>query len=202
MSVASMASVAYARRADVEPVNQAPSTPGEVAATKGLRPEAATTIASTQATVTTYIPTEVLTVYVAVLAALAGSTTNAGWAALVGFLIATPIVVWLSYAAQVKTAKGHLPTALQEWPRWEMLFGSIAFLAWAFALPQTPFAGFKWYTPAIAGVAVLIISTGLGLLAPIVPQMIVPASAASGAASTPPPEEGSAAKGPPEGRTD
>jgi hypothetical protein len=196
MSVASMASVAFARRADVEPIDQAPSTSGEVAATKGLRPEAASGLASAQAAVTTYIPTEVLTVYVAVLAALAGSTANAGWGALIAFLVATPIVVWLTYAAQVRTAKGHLPTALEEWPRWEMLFGSIAFLAWAFALPQTPFAGFDWYTPALAGVAVLIVTTGLGLLAPVVAQTIVTSSSRTGRPSAPPPEA-SAADSPP-----
>jgi hypothetical protein len=44
-------------------------------------------------------------------------------------------------------------------------------MAWAFALPNSPFrdfAQFGWYSQALAGVMVLVVSTTLGLIAPIV----------------------------------
>jgi hypothetical protein len=194
MSISSMANAAYARRGDVEPLGAAPSTAAELAEAIAPKSEAATPVTSAMTTIATYIPTEVLTVYVAVIAALAssGSSVSPRWIAFLTFAIATPAVVWMTYAAHVKQGKGHLPTPLWEWPRWEMLFGTIAFVAWAFALPATPFATFGWYTPAIAGVMVLVITTLLGLLAPLIAQPIT-APQATGAkpadpAPGPPPD--------------
>jgi hypothetical protein len=54
------------------------------------------------------------------------------------------------------------------WPVWEMSAATIAYIAWAFALPNTPFAQFSdWYSPGLAGFLVLVISWGLGALAPL-----------------------------------
>ncbi|MGB9110661.1 MAG: hypothetical protein WCC39_18390 [Telluria sp.] len=39
--------------------------------------------------------------------------------------------------------------------------------AWAFALPLSPFAQFDWYSSAIASIAGLVVSTLLGLMAPL-----------------------------------
>jgi hypothetical protein len=57
-----------------------------------------------------------------------------------------------------------LPT---QWPIWEMVAATVAFAAWGFALPDNPFKGAGWYSPALAGIGVLVISGALGLLAPI-----------------------------------
>ena len=44
----------------------------------------------------------------------------------------------------------------------------LAFCAWTFALPNTPFRDFEhWYSPALASIAVLLASSVLGLLAPL-----------------------------------
>jgi hypothetical protein len=119
-----------------------------------------------------YIPTEILTLYVAVLAAITqkGQVTNGDWVASWGFLVATPIVVWLVYAAKIKAAQKPLPLAPRTWPLWEMFAGTLAFLAWEFALPNTPFTVYEWYSGGLSGVVVLVTSTMLGLLAPFFQQ--------------------------------
>jgi len=47
-----------------------------------------------------------------------------------------------------------------------MLAATLAYVAWAVALPNTPCAEYAWYSPALAGVTTLVVSTILGLLAP------------------------------------
>jgi hypothetical protein len=48
-----------------------------------------------------------------------------------------------------------------------MITATIAFGAWAYALPDSPFSRFSWYTVALGSLVVLIASTVLGLAAPI-----------------------------------
>jgi hypothetical protein len=123
-------------------------------------------------TVTTYIPTEVLTLYVAVVAALQPAGATPAWITFWCFLICTPVVVWVVYAIKAKTAKSPFPAAIRTWPLWEMIAGSIAYVAWAFALPGSPFASWAHYSAALAGVIVLVASTILGLLAPLFARSI------------------------------
>jgi hypothetical protein len=116
-----------------------------------------------------YIPTEVLTLYVAVITAIQqpNKVTQAQWIAFWSFLVATPIMVWLVYGAKIMAAQRPLPLAPRTWPVWEMFAATVAYCAWAFALPNAPFTGYAWYSSALAGIGVLIASTVLGLLAPI-----------------------------------
>jgi hypothetical protein len=154
MSTATLGTDAYARRmgAGNPPAPASPS-------------DAANTVRSIAA----YIPSDVLTVYVAIVAALASTTTDApsAWVAFALFLVASPLAVWLVYAGQWKASQSKLPISPRERPRWEMTASAIAFFAWAFALPETPFSSFSWYNPAIAGVVVLLVVTSLGLLRPL-----------------------------------
>lgn len=120
-----------------------------------------------------YIPTEIIALYIAVLAALGTSTTvkSAHWITFVSFFICTPIVVWLVYAAKTKTLTQTLPYNPSHWPKWEMFAATMAFTAWAFALPNSPFGMFvDWYSSAIASVIILVTSTVLSLLAPFFKQ--------------------------------
>ena len=121
-----------------------------------------------------YIPTEILTLYVAILAALHQPKTpaTAVWLTFWIFLIATPIVVWLIYAAKVKASQKPVPVAFSQWPVWEMFAATVAYIAWAFALPGTPFSEYAWYSSALAGIIVLVASTVLALLAPFFQQPI------------------------------
>ncbi len=124
--------------------------------------------------ITAYIPTEVLTLYVAVAATLqqaAGqSSFQSSWIAFWFFLVFTPIAVWLIYAPKFKAKRNQLPLHPRDWPKWEMIAGAVAYLAWAFALPNTPFKELAFYNSALSGVVVLVTSSLLGLISPIVPK--------------------------------
>lgn len=176
MSIVSMANVAYVRRADVNvpnvaPINMAPKTLDQIELATAGTPESRNALTTALKLIVTYIPTEVLTLYVAVLAAIQlpnRTSYRPLWMAFYGFLIATPLIVWLVYAANVISGGKKLPMAPRTWPLWEMFAATVAFVTWAFALPDSPFKYFSdWYTPALAGVIVLVISTLLGLLAPL-----------------------------------
>ena len=117
-----------------------------------------------------YIPTEIVTTYVAVLAALAGSTSQSRtgqWATLFVFLALTPITTWVVYAVKYKAKNKALPTHLNLWPWWEMVAASLAFIVWSYALPGTPFARLSWYQAGLGSAALLLVSFLLGLVAPI-----------------------------------
>jgi hypothetical protein len=122
--------------------------------------------------ITTYIPTEIITLYVAVLAALRDKTNTLAAASALRafwfFLAVTPLVVWLVYAARVRSAKPArpLPVHPYAWPLWEMFAAATAFTAWAAALPDSPLMG-AGVSPALGGILVLVASTLLGLAAPV-----------------------------------
>ncbi|HKQ64187.1 MAG TPA: hypothetical protein VJZ73_04225 [Methylomirabilota bacterium] len=45
--------------------------------------------------------------------------------------------------------------------------------AWTFALPNTPFAQFeKWYSSGLAAFLVLVVSAGLGMIAPLMQRKL------------------------------
>jgi hypothetical protein len=168
VSISSMTNAAMSRRRDAQPPTR-PATFSEMAvASRGSNlPES--NVAAALEVITTYIPTEVLTLYVAVLAAIRapGPALPGEWVAFGFFLVATPVVVWLLYAAKVKAAGKDIPLPPRKWPQWEMSAGMVSFLAWAFALPEAPFREFSWYSSALGGVIVLVVSAGLGLVAPL-----------------------------------
>lgn len=87
--------------------------------------------------------------------------------------MATPVVVWLVYGAKVKALEKPVPIRFGAWPLWEMFAATLAFSAWTLALPNSPFAVYPWYSSALSGVAVLVASTVLGLLAPFFQRPLV-----------------------------
>ena len=204
MSINSLANAAAARRPTVSPRGRPPRTLDEIAEaastppTRARVPPAGTVppdgaeagkveteveTGGTKDNVQTalnvlfgYIPTEVVTLYVAVLAAIGveGKVTEGEWASYWIFLLATPVVVWLVYGAKLKNADHPLPLTFGSWPLWEMSAATIAFAAWAFALPESPFAALPHYSSALAGVVVLITSGALGLVAPFFQNELKP----------------------------
>jgi len=174
MSVSSLADVAFLRRTDVE-VPNVPTTGPADPLTRRLElvntptPDAQTSISIALKVIATYIPSEVLTLYVAVIAAIRtpGQMDRGMSIAFYSFLVITPLVVWLVYAAKCKGAGKPLPLPPRTWPLWEMFAAAVAYAAWAFALSDNPFSIFDWYSSALAGVIVMIVSTSLGLLAPV-----------------------------------
>lgn len=197
MSVGSMANVAVARRdddlgakdaaGDVQPVN----TVERVAEASGTKASTETSGTATLMSIATYIPTEVIGLYLAALAAVragvkpeevsASVAANTGTLNLpsdgevvmaVIFTLMTPVIVWLVYAAKVRAGGGSPPVAPRLWPKWEMFAASTGFVTWSFSLPDSPFARFSWYNVAWATFAVLAVTTALGLVGPVFQRTI------------------------------
>jgi hypothetical protein len=190
MSINSLANTAVARRPDFSPFESTPKGVAEIAVAAAVTPAAdtvptpptppsppktgaQTAIDTAMHVLFGYIPTEILTLYVAVLAAIQQPNRTAQtppsrgeWISFFVFLVATPLVVWLVYGAKIKAAQKPLPISFGTWPIWEMFAATVAYCAWAFALPNTPFTIYSWYTAGLAGITVLVASTVLGLLAP------------------------------------
>ena len=184
MSISSMTNGALARRPDFPPFRRAPTDLHEMARLMGGPsapppvpdpPNAATpsgpgpTNAATNAlqVIAAYIPTEILSLYVACISVLhhGEAVTRGEWIAFWSFLAATPATVWLVFAIKLQAAGRPLPLQTSKWPVWEMSAATIAYVAWAYALPGTPFSELKSYSPGIAGFLVLIVSAVLGLVA-------------------------------------
>lgn len=171
MSLNSMTNVAVHRREDYPPQGDAPRSVDQMASAASSATTPGTNITNALAQIVTYIPTEILTLYVSVKAALRqpdAINVTAEWITFAGFLLATPVIVWLLFAAKVKSDGKSTPRAYAQMPVWEMIAGMIAFSVWAFALPESPFETLGWYSAALGGVAVLLVSTFLGLIAPVV----------------------------------
>lgn len=208
MSISSLANAAAARRPDIGPVNAVPDGMAEIAAAAATPPDKAPPTkqqaSSTNTTLNVlfgYIPTEIVTLYVAVTAALqppptapaagaaataaaataAAAASQAQWIAFWCFFVAAPLAVWVVYASKLKEAGKPLPLTYGTWPLWEMSAALLAFFAWAFALPSTPFREFTWYSPALASIAVLLASTALGMVAPLFQNPLGTGAAAPGA---------------------
>jgi hypothetical protein len=181
VSISSMMDVAYQRRADVPPLNRGLTTLSETAQATGERPETQSTATTALKNMMTYIPGEILTTYVAVVAVIhpttAGVTAEApiaDWVVFIVFLVLTPVVSWLLYAAKCVSGGKPLPSSPAEWPLWEMSAATVAFLVWAATLPETPLGAFPWYTSGLAAIILLIVSMILGLIAPLFTQRPLP----------------------------
>jgi len=170
MSINAMANAAVARRPDYPPLGRTPeSAPERAEAAMGSQ-TSENRVSTALTTLTTYVPTETLTLYVALVAALQPAantdpTTTGRWIAFWFFLFFTPLAVWVTFATKLTSDKKDLPLRPRFWPKWEMFAGTLAYIAWAFGLPDSPFADFAWYSSSVAGFAVLITSTILGMVA-------------------------------------
>lgn len=177
MSINALTNAAIARRLDFVPLDTQPKFLDQIAIAAGAVPRSREQVTANKEgngvntalnVLFGYIPVEVLTLYVAILAALQkpGQITKADWIAFCGFLVATPGITWLVYAAKLKNAEKPIPWGFEKWPVWEMFAATLAYSAWAFALPNSPFTHYDWYSSGLAGICLLVTSTILGLLAP------------------------------------
>ncbi|MCI0708713.1 MAG: hypothetical protein L0154_00985 [Chloroflexi bacterium] len=115
--------------------------------------------------------------YIAVFAAIIdpeSPSISAVWGIFISFLVATPIIVWLVYAAKVRSDNRPLPTRPKQWPLWEMAAGTIAYVAWAVSLPDALILSEVDVPTTVAAVIVLVVSTALGLFSPIFQHRINP----------------------------
>lgn len=118
-----------------------------------------------------YIPTEVITLYVATLSAAPAlqdvfpyvRTNDIYWA----FTIITPLLLFLVYVNKRATSglRPIIPDRRQ-WPWWKLIAATVAFMVWALAVPGNPYVSGE--TAAIlAGLGAVFISMILNLLEPI-----------------------------------
>lgn len=166
MSASSMATVAIQRSTETRRPEGARGGPA------GVETDNAFTAA--MKAVTTYIPTDVLTLYVAGSAVFLNATStesndyDKAWAIFLGGLIATPLVNALVFMAKLRSAGIAIPRQPRQWPIWESMAAMIAFIFWAAALPATPFSEFGWYDAAFAGFLLGVVSLFLGLISSII----------------------------------
>jgi hypothetical protein len=199
MSVSAMANVAVARRDDdLGQKDEAgdpapPTTAAKIAEATGGTARTETTASATLQSIATYIPTEIIGLYLAALAAVraginpATEKATSSQANRVGslnlasngevriailFAVLTPAIVWLVYAGKVRAGGGSTPLNPRKWPVWEMFAATAGFIAWSFSLPDSPFTRFDWYNLSWATFVVLAVSTGLGLLSPVVQRSL------------------------------
>ena len=177
--------IAQAARTTPQAVNAGPLTPSRLIGAIGglprqpIAPSRAPSTAPSDATpgagsvdsayntLFGYIPTEVVTLYVAVVTAISSKPENWKLDTLVAFLLITPLVVWIAYATKVKGAGKPIPARLSQWPVWEMVAAELAFGAWAFALWNQSAPDTTTVPTGLASLVVLATSTGLGLLSPL-----------------------------------
>ena len=118
-----------------------------------------------------WIPTETITLYVALVAILTYPTAKenekvcalsftAQWWAAIAFTLVTVFVVLAIYVTKVRSTSQPF-----RWPIFEMIAAPVAFAAWAVALPQTPLNDFCGYKAATGGYVVLVTSVAIGLVA-------------------------------------
>jgi hypothetical protein len=170
MSINSLTNAALARRRDYTPANRPPRTARERAAATSTEPIDENRVSIGLKSLTTYIPTEILTLYVALVAALqpgTNSTTSfvARWIAFAAFFVLTPVAIWAAFASKLASDNKELPVHPHHWPMWEMFAGTLAYVAWTIGLPDTPFAQIPWFTVTLGGFVILATSTLLGMVA-------------------------------------
>lgn len=106
----------------------------------------------------TYIPTEVIATYLAVLAIVpAASGGRYLWLMFWGFLAATPIVVWLGVAAAHSGAGLSMSVRkVSTWPWLAMFAASLAFLVFAVGVPGSVINREPWYEPWMTTAAIIL----------------------------------------------
>jgi hypothetical protein len=176
MSVSSLTNVAMSRRADVDSSEAVPnSQSGFIAATAGPQ-ESRNGVAGAMQVIMTYVPTEIIGVYTSVATAIQvapGSNQDTSnyfpaWIAFAICLFLTPLSVLLLYAGKVKQANKPLSLSPTKWPLWEMSAASLAFFAWAFSMPGSPFRSIQgFYSPGIAAIVLPCSAMIIGMVAPL-----------------------------------
>lgn len=124
-----------------------------------------------------YIPTEVVTLYVAASSATPAITATVPvfdstvnyW----GCVLLTPLTLLLVYASK-RSTNGLRPfPAIKELPWWKMAAATIAFIVWGLAVPGNPYIAGE-SGAVVAGFGAVLISTVLSLLEPIFERPSVP----------------------------
>lgn len=146
MSIARMVALGIERQQQAKTGTRA--APGETDTTKK-------TIESAMEKISVFIPAEVIGIYVAGFGILSPETDTGKWWIFGVSLALIPLFMGLNYLGQRK----HSDAKLSLWISFVLLmFAMVAFVAWAAALPGTPFLSFTPRATAIGGWAVVILA--------------------------------------------
>ncbi len=122
---------------------------------------------------TRYLPTEVVTLYVAAVSwtKYPNRTADAdGFLApdgtYYGFLIATPVLLFLIYWS--KRASAGQPLSVSKALIWKMFAATVAFGIWALSVPHNPILEGNPSAAGIAGLLAMFVSALLTIIEPIV----------------------------------
>lgn len=147
-------------------------TPGTGEQTPSHQPSSSAVTAALESIVT-YIPTEVVTAYVAVLGLFhvsQGGSHARQWYVFWAFLAITPFAVWATMAQREKTRTGLTPLRPTLWPNYtafNMTAAPVSFALWGFSLPDTPFQDLAWYSSKFGTAALIMGSLLLGYVSPL-----------------------------------
>lgn len=147
MSIATMIGLGVRRQWEKTEPQAAAAAGGDETVTK--------TAESAMEKVSAFIPSEVIGIYIAGLGILSPTTDAGKWWIFGVSLALIPIVMLLNYLIQKKRADTPLG------PRASFIlfiFAVAAFVAWAAALPSTPFLSLSEYATNIGGWSVIILA--------------------------------------------
>ncbi len=123
-----------------------------------------------------YIPTEVITLYVALVGVTAalpeGQTFITQRTLYWVFGAATPLLLLLLFWSKLATDGKEIPFAPLRWPWWKMIASFAAFMIWALAVPGSPYVTAE-SGAVLAGFGAVVVSFFLSVLEPII-QRILP----------------------------
>lgn len=161
MSIIGMNRTAVARAARAQ-AGRAPVEP-LFGAAAGTGAGAADTKAPLEALVR-YIPTEAIVLYVGLLGAVgsSGAHYTGRWVAFAIFLAATPVLVLCDWAIRRRRAERPDPGLARRLLAFNLVAATLAFAAWGFSLPASPFGQISWYDQHWASFVALVVAVVLG----------------------------------------
>jgi len=126
---------------------------------------AADAVGAALAAVVAYIPTEIVGTYVAILDLLGDAGRSWLWGVFLFFVVSTPIIVLVTFL--VKHARRARAARTASWPWWAMGAATIAFAAWAAALPDSVVKSAASLPRGFGAAAVVVTALILGTLSPL-----------------------------------
>ncbi len=115
-----MANIAIRRRTDYVPGDFVPASYSRISAAGETLSAPNTNITAALSVIAAYVPTEILTLYVAFVAALPTADARskaAGWWLFGAFLLLTPLIVWVLYAVKLKSDGNAIPAHPKGFPQ-------------------------------------------------------------------------------------
>jgi hypothetical protein len=126
-------------------------------------PSVEETVTSALDQMVTYVPSEVIGIYIAGVGIIGPISGRGKWGLLGLSLALIPLFIWLSDRIARRSDPG-LPNATRKLA-WVCLFAVSAFLAWSAALPQTPFLDFSGRATQLGSFAAVVLAAIMPKLA-------------------------------------